>query len=160
MGLVSLIFLSVVLVLVLIVVFGRLLFSSLSPKPQNLGIQENGLLKNCPNTPNCVCSQCPQDSPSFIEPISFSGSKEQAMNEVLKLAKLMSRNLIVEQDRNYLWLVFRSSFWGFLDDVELLINEEEGLIHFRSAARLGYFDFGVNRKRMERFKIVIENSRS
>jgi uncharacterized protein (DUF1499 family) len=38
---------------------------------------------------------------------------------------------------------------GFVDDVEFLIAPEQSQIHVRSAARLGYSDFGVNRKRVE-----------
>ena len=38
---------------------------------------------------------------------------------------------------------------GFVDDVEFVLATEQMVIHVRSAARLGYSDFGVNRKRIE-----------
>jgi len=38
----------------------------------------------------------------------------------------------------------------FIDDVEFLIDEDEELVHFRSASRVGRSDLGVNRKRMSK----------
>jgi uncharacterized protein (DUF1499 family) len=37
----------------------------------------------------------------------------------------------------------------FVDDVEIVFDDATKSIHFRSAARTGYYDFGVNRRRME-----------
>jgi len=38
---------------------------------------------------------------------------------------------------------------GFRDDVEFWVDRSAGVIHFRSASRLGSEDLGVNRARME-----------
>jgi uncharacterized protein (DUF1499 family) len=35
---------------------------------------------------------------------------------------------------------------GYTDDVEWLVTEGE--LHFRSASRVGYWDLGVNRRRL------------
>jgi len=43
---------------------------------------------------------------------------------------------------------FRSRL-GFVDDVEFRIDEAAGVIHVRSASRTGYWDLGVNRRRVE-----------
>ncbi|MFP4012231.1 MAG: DUF1499 domain-containing protein [Spirochaetaceae bacterium] len=40
----------------------------------------------------------------------------------------------------------------FPDDVELLVDEEAGCVHFRSASRLGYYDRGVNQSRIEEIR--------
>ena len=37
----------------------------------------------------------------------------------------------------------------FDDDVEFVVDEQAGTIHFRSASRAGRGDLGVNRRRME-----------
>jgi uncharacterized protein (DUF1499 family) len=39
-----------------------------------------------------------------------------------------------------------------VDDLELLLDREAGVLHLRSASRLGYQDFGVNRARVERLR--------
>lgn len=54
-------------------------------------------------------------------------------------------------------MVFR-----FVDDVEFYFPEttsKEIIIHVRSASRIGYSDFGVNRKRIEdiRKKLKLSN---
>ena len=48
--------------------------------------------------------------------------------------------------------------FGFPDDVEFLFDDEKKVIHFRAAARLGYFDMVVNRKRMEKISMQFEKS--
>ncbi len=55
----------------------------------------------------------------------------------------------------YLAATFSSSFFGFIDDVEFRVDTQNQLIHIRSAARLGYSDFGVNKKRVNNLKTII-----
>jgi uncharacterized protein (DUF1499 family) len=61
----------------------------------------------------------------------------------------MPRSCLVSSDNHYLHAQFRSRLFGFVDDVEFLIDEGVGVIHFRAAARVGHSDLGVNRSRME-----------
>ncbi|HEY6084419.1 MAG TPA: DUF1499 domain-containing protein [Nitrospira sp.] len=44
----------------------------------------------------------------------------------------------------------------FVDDVEFLFDDDTKTIHFRSASRVGYGDFGVNRRRMEEIRSLVE----
>ncbi|MBW2641103.1 MAG: DUF1499 domain-containing protein, partial [Deltaproteobacteria bacterium] len=37
----------------------------------------------------------------------------------------------------------------FIDDLELYFNSSNGIISIRSASRVGYWDFGANRRRVE-----------
>jgi uncharacterized protein (DUF1499 family) len=55
----------------------------------------------------------------------------------------------VEEDETYLHYECASLLLRFVDDVEFLFDEPGKTIHFRSASRVGYGDFGVNRRRME-----------
>lgn len=61
----------------------------------------------------------------------------------------LPRSTIVTGDTNYLHAEVRSAVFRFVDDVELYLDDEAKLLHFRSAARLGKSDLGVNRKRMQ-----------
>jgi len=56
---------------------------------------------------------------------------------------------IVEERPGYLYAEFTSRWMRFVDDVEFLLDPASGLIHVRSASRLGRKDFGVNRARIE-----------
>ena len=60
-----------------------------------------------------------------------------------------SRVELVEARERYLHAVFTTRMLRFRDDVEFLFDPEARVIHFRSASRVGYRDFGTNRRRME-----------
>ena len=74
------------------------------------------------------------------------------MQRIKELVEEMPRTKIVTVEDNYLHAEFRSSVFRFVDDVEFLIDPKERAIHFRSASRVGYSDFGVNRRRMEQIE--------
>ncbi len=90
-----------------------------------------------------------------MQPLRFSGSAAQAIEHVASLLSTMPRVRVVERRENYLHAVFSSLIFRFRDDVEFLADEKSGLLHFRSAARLGYYDFGANRRRMERLSELL-----
>ena len=57
---------------------------------------------------------------------------------------------ITKDEPAHIHAEFRSAFFRFVDDVTFIFDDDARLIHFRSASRTGYYDFGVNRKRMEK----------
>ncbi len=59
------------------------------------------------------------------------------------------RARIVREQPGYLQAEFTSRMLGFVDDVEFVLEPTARVIHVRSASRLGYRDFGVNRERVE-----------
>lgn len=63
----------------------------------------------------------------------------------------MQRTEILWVSENSLYAVFRTRL-GFIDDVQFLADEKAGVIHVRSASRIGYWDLGVNRKRIENIR--------
>jgi len=56
---------------------------------------------------------------------------------------------IVRATPEYLYAEFRSRIMRFVDDVEFALDAARGVIHVRSASRVGVRDFGVNRARVE-----------
>lgn len=115
-----------------------------------LGI-DNQKLALCPSTPNCVCSDA-SDSQHRIEPLRLREAAEDAWREVQSRAAALPGAKIVTAESDYLHVECRSKVFGFVDDLELHLRRQEGIIAVRSAARLGYFDFGVNRKRVEQLR--------
>ena len=136
----ALVFLSVLIITTL---------NMLSKPPNGLGDAKQ--LAQCPDTPNCVCSQAERDS-QRIPPIAYSGSAAQAIDVLKQIIGEMPRSKLVVEDAGYLHFEFRSFLFRFVDDVELLIDEENSIVHLRSASRVGYSDFGVNRRRMEEIR--------
>ena len=114
--------------------------------PAGLGVHEGGLAE-CPDTPNCVCSDC--DRPAKMPPLEFSGDAAAAKT-ALKQALSASQIAVIEENENYLHAVATTPLMRFKDDLEFLIVPEEKKIHFRSASRLGKSDLGKNRARLEK----------
>jgi len=119
----------------------------LSQRPDNLGVSDDGLLQDCPRSPNCVNSQTGTGY-AEIEPIHYTGDADDALNRLVGVINGMDRSEIVTQRSNYIHAEFKSALWGFIDDVEFYIDDDEKVIHFRSAARLGQSDINANRRRM------------
>ncbi len=116
-------------------------------RPKDIGVK-NGLLKACPNSPNCISTQSDDPIHKF-DPLTYTGNKEEAMQKLVKIIKSMERTKIITETDIYLYAEFTSKLMHFVDDVEFYIDDPKKIIHFRSASRLGYSDMGVNRKRME-----------
>lgn len=105
-------------------------------------------LAPCPNKMNCVNSQA-VTARHAIEPFRVFGSPEESMEHLVEVIQSMPRTVIVKQTPNYIHAEYRSKIFRFVDDVEFVYNPEENVIDVRSASRIGYGDFGVNRKRVE-----------
>lgn len=128
------------------------LLSATAERPAQLGVR-NGRLPPCPQTPNCVSTQSTDDR-QWIEPLSFTGSAEAAMTRLMQVTERLPSAKIVTARDDYLHVEFTSRVFRFVDDAEFFL--EGNRIHFRSASRTGYSDFGVNRERMERIRAAFE----
>lgn len=106
------------------------------------------LLKPCPDRPNCVSSSA-LEGPRKMDPIPYQGSIEESRQRLLEIIRSFDRATVVRNDGNYLKVEFRSAVFSFIDDVEFEFDDASKFIHFRSASRSGYYDFRVNRRRME-----------
>ena len=118
--------------------------------PVNLGVSD-GRLTPCPGSPNCVSSQA-NAADQRVEPLYYAGEPAVARARLLETLNGMERAQIVRVDEHYLHTEFRSAVLGFVDDVEFLFSPP-GVIQVRSASRTGYYDFGVNRERVEAIRV-------
>lgn len=114
-----------------------------------------GTLAPCPDSPNCVSTQA-SDAQHAIEPYRFSDPAVDAKARMLAIVNDMQRSTVVADGEDYLHVEFRSRIFRFVDDVEFFFDEADSLVQFRSAARTGYSDMGVNRKRMEEIRARFE----
>jgi len=110
-------------------------------RPVNLGTQGTQLA-GCPDSPNCVCSFETRES-HRVDPLR--GNLEAVRAAIAQ----MPRAQIIREDGNYLYAEFTSRLMGYVDDVEFLADADTGVVHVRSASRLGHSDLGVNRERVE-----------
>ena len=126
---------------------GMLFLSCSGDRPADLGIAD-GKLKACPDSPNCVSSRS-TDEEHGIDPLVWESSPSEAVAKLKEIILAMDRTSIITETDNYLYAEFKSAIWGYVDDVEFQIDGENKIIHVRSASRVGYGDFGVNRERIE-----------
>jgi len=106
-------------------------------------------LKQCPSSPNCVPTQS-LDQGKHMTPLPYFKNHATSQQTLLSIIESMPRTNIVMIKPQYIHAEFRSMIFRFVDDVEFLFDDGEEVIHFRSASRTGYSDFGVNRKRMQK----------
>ena len=112
-------------------------------------------LPACPASPNCVCSDDPP-GPRRIAPLALRPGGGRGAEEIGRLraavepvvTALPGARIVSSIDRRIV-AEFRSRVFGFVDDVVLDIRPEQGTIAVRAAARTGYWDLGVNRRRIE-----------
>lgn len=112
-------------------------------------------LASCPSSPNCVSTHA-QDAGHAIAPYRYRKSRAEAKEALKDIVRLLPRTKLVEEDADYLRYEFTSPIIRFVDDVEFIFDDEAKTVHFRSASRIGYGDFGVNRRRMEEIRSLAE----
>lgn len=84
-----------------------------------------------------------------MEPVPFTGSAADAKAAVLAVVAAHPRTSVVEDDGDYVRAVFRTRLLRFKDTVELEIDSDDSVIHFRSeSVPYAGSDLGANRKRM------------
>ena len=110
-----------------------------------------GQFQPCPKKPNCVSSMVSKDDlVHFIEPIKYAPlSQAVARERLIKVLESQERTAFVSESETYLHLTFKTPLMRFTDDIEFYLPPDEPLIHVRSASRIGYSDWGTNRKRLE-----------
>jgi uncharacterized protein (DUF1499 family) len=109
----------------------------------------------CPDAPKCVSSQV-SDPRHFINPFIFNDQPSEAMQRLKQALLNEKRVTIIAEESTYLRAEVRSLIFRFVDDVEFTLYPEQGLIHIRSSARIGYSDLGVNRRRIERIRQLFQ----
>ena len=107
-------------------------------------------LPSCPSSPNCVSSQAADSH--HIEPFKITGDAGIAFGKLRKILAQRTDTTLVSADEVTIRVEFRTML-GFVDDGLFVLDAANDLIHIRSAARLGYWDMGKNRRRLEEIRL-------
>jgi len=109
--------------------------------------ESSGFL-DCPDTPNCVSSLA--KNPKYrVEPFNLNKDPKTSWDIVKKTVELLPRTKVVSEDNSDIHAECKSMIFRFVDDLTLHLTPSKGIIHIRSASRIGYSDLGVNRRRVE-----------
>uniref|UniRef100_K7L9I4 DUF1499 domain-containing protein n=1 Tax=Glycine max TaxID=3847 RepID=K7L9I4_SOYBN len=139
-------------------------------KPDYLGVQKNPpALALCPVTRNCVStSENISDRTHYAPLWNYNPegrknpvSREEAMEELIDVIESTTPDKftprIVERKEDYIHVEYQSSILGFVHDVEFWFPLGKGsTVEYRSASRLGNFDFDVNKKRIKALRQELE----
>lgn len=84
-----------------------------------------------------------------IAPLRIRGEPQAAWQAVEKTLQRTERVRIVAREADYLRAEFTTRWMRYVDDVELELRAQQRIIAVRSASRVGYWDLGANRRRIE-----------
>ncbi len=123
-----------------------------SERPQKLGIH-GAQLYPCSEKPHCRSSYSAQkDEKHYIKPLRMIESKELAYKKIQGILSKYKSAKIIKMDPSYIHAEFTSSIFKFIDDIEFHFVWEKKMIHIKSSSRIGYWDLGSNKKRIEEIK--------
>ena len=121
-------------------------------RPHDLGAHDGLLKPPVAASWNSVSSQAaryPHTDYHEIAPLRYQGDGHAAFGRLAAIVAAMPGATVVTSQPTYVYAEFQTPLLKFVDDVEFLLDQPAGLIHMRSASRLGSRDFGANRKRLE-----------
>ena len=122
--------------------------------PGNLGPRD-GKLAPPAKTPNSVSSQAglwpqhPMQEDARIAPLALKGNGPATLAQIKRVVESMPGARVIESRDDYLYVQFSTRLMKFVDDAEFWFDPASGVVHVRSASRVGRSDFGVNRERIE-----------
>ena len=123
--------------------------------PDSLGVRDGRLAPVRELHWNAVSSQATTDY-HRIDPLRIRGEPKAAFARLRERVGQTPGVRIVEASDTYLRAECETRVLRFVDDLELLLDAPTGVVHVRSASRLGRKDFGVNRARIEALRTAFD----
>ena len=85
---------------------------------------------------------------STIAPLA--SDRDTAWRSVLEVVMRLPRVRVIDAVDGRVRVECLSRVWRFVDDLEVWIDDASRALHLSSSARVGGWDLGVNRRRVER----------
>ncbi len=108
---------------------------------------------SCGDKPNCVSTQ---DTREEYNLTPFTLTESTNIDAIEQVALELPGAKTAVKEGNYLRIECTSKIMRFVDDLELKIEGDQLIV--RSESRVGYSDFGVNRKRAEQLRSLLANA--
>ncbi|WP_207061861.1 DUF1499 domain-containing protein [Motiliproteus sp. SC1-56] len=111
-----------------------------------------GHLAPCSPKPNCVCSEAGTPPDKLVAPLPLPEGQADADWQRFQQVIRDQGGELKQVQGDYLAATFTSQLFGFVDDFEARRDVANGVIHLRSASRVGTSDLGANRVRVEQLR--------
>ena len=98
---------------------------------------DNSILGACPNPNNCV-----------LESWRVS-NVDKSFKELIEILKNTPRVKIINIKEDYLHALATSRINKFIDDIEIKKSEKNNILEVKSKSRTGFYDLGVNKRRIK-----------
>ncbi|MCW7462823.1 DUF1499 domain-containing protein [Leptospira limi] len=118
---------------------------------------EEGELRGCPPSPNCVSSQSMKyNFVHKVDPIVYSTSREEAYKRISKFFR-ESENIYISEEKEgeYIRIIFFTKVFRFPDRVEVYFPNDKNEVQVRSQSLLGLWDIFANRRRVNSFREIL-----
>ena len=81
---------------------------------------------------------------------------EKAFTELIQILENTPRLEIIKKEKNYIHAVATSRIMKFIDDIEIKKLSRDNIFQIKSSSRLGFYDLGVNKRRVQtlRFRLI------
>ena len=107
----------------------------------------------CGDKPNCVSTQ---DKRAEYNLTPFTLTNSANIDAIEQIALELPGAKTAVKEGNYIRVECTSKIMRFVDDLELKVEGDQLIV--RSDSRVGYSDFGVNRKRAEQLRSLLMNA--
>lgn len=117
-------------------------------------------LAACPQSPNCVTSVPGGGPPDRVVLPLRSEIPGVIPPRMVAAVEALPGCTIENSAPDRIHATCRSKLFGFIDDLDLMAVQDAPVVHVRSGARLGWWDFGVNRARVEKLRALCGDSQT
>ena len=107
-------------------------------------VNNNDNLSDCKLKTNCIFQTWKVDD------------SEKAFTELIQILENTPRLKIINKEKNYIHAIATSRIMKFIDDIEIKNLNQDNIFQIKSSSRLGFYDLGVNKRRVQtlRFRLI------
>ena len=83
-------------------------------------------------------------------------NSEKVFKELIQILENTPRLKIIKKEKFYIHAIATSRIMKFVDDIEVKNLNQENIFQVKSSSRLGIYDLGVNKRRIQtlRFRLI------
>jgi len=126
-----------------LIIFFGILFEPITLHAYELENIDNNL-SDCKLITNCIIQTWKVDD------------SEKAFNELIQILENTPRLKIIKKEKYYIHAIVTSRIMKFIDDIEIRNLNQDNIFQVKSSSRLGIYDLGVNKRRVQtlRFRLI------